>query len=52
MEKIQGYIDHFIYYNESNGYGVIELYTEEEDIICVGSFELAIFLGWFVALYR
>lgn len=38
MEKIQGYIDHFIYYNESNGYGVIELYTEEEDIICVGSF--------------
>lgn len=38
MEKIQGYIDHFIYYNESNGYGVIELYTENEDIICVGSF--------------
>lgn len=39
MEVIQGYIDHFIYYNESNGYGVIELYTEEEDIICVGSFQ-------------
>jgi len=39
METIQGYIDHFIYYNESNGYGVIELYTEEEDIICVGSFQ-------------
>ncbi len=38
MEKVQGYIDHFIYYNESNGYGVIELYTEKEDIICVGSF--------------
>lgn len=38
METIQGYIDHFIYYNESNGYGVIELYTEEEDIICVGTF--------------
>lgn len=38
MEKIQGYIDHFIYYNESNGYGVIELTTQEEDIICVGSF--------------
>jgi len=38
MEKIQGYIDHFIYFNESNGYGVIELYTEAEDIICVGSF--------------
>ena len=39
MEVIRGYIDHFIYYNESNGYGVIELYTEEEDIICVGSFQ-------------
>ena len=38
METIQGYIDHFIYYNESNGYGVIELYTEKEDIICVGTF--------------
>jgi len=39
METIQGYIDHFIYYNETNGYGVIELYTEEEDIVCVGSFQ-------------
>lgn len=38
METIQGYIDHFIYRNESNGYGVIELYTEEADIICVGTF--------------
>ena len=38
METIQGYIDHFIYFNESNGYGVIELYTEDEDIICVGTF--------------
>ena len=39
MEVIQGYIDHFIYRNDSNGYGVIELYTEEENIICVGSFQ-------------
>ena len=38
METIQGYVDHFIYYNETNGYGVIELYTEEENIICVGTF--------------
>lgn len=38
METIQGYIDHFIYRNDSNGYGVIELYTEEENIICVGTF--------------
>ena len=38
METVRGYIDHFIYFNETNGYGVIELSTEEEDIICVGSF--------------
>lgn len=39
METVQGYIDHFIYRNESNGYGVIELQTEEEELICVGSFQ-------------
>lgn len=39
METIQGYIDHFIYRNEVNGYGVIELQTEEEELICVGSFQ-------------
>ena len=39
MEILQGYIDHFIYRNETNGYGVIELYTEEENLICVGTFQ-------------
>ena len=39
METIQGYVDHFIYYNESNGYGVIQLTTEDEEIVCVGSFQ-------------
>lgn len=39
METVQGYVDHFIYRNESNGYGVIELQTEEEELICVGSFQ-------------
>ena len=39
METVQGYIDHFIYRNQSNGYGVIELQTEEEELICVGSFQ-------------
>ncbi len=39
MEVVQGYIDHFIYRNDSNGYGVIELCMEEENIICVGSFQ-------------
>lgn len=39
METLQGYIDHFIYRNETNGYGVIELYTEDENLICVGTFQ-------------
>ena len=38
MDKIQGYIDHFIYKNETNGYGVIELHMEDDDIICTGFF--------------
>ncbi len=38
MNKFEGYIDHFLYYNDSNGYGVFELDTEEDDIICVGNF--------------
>lgn len=38
METFEGYIDHFLYYNDSNGYGVFELDTEDDDIICTGSF--------------
>ncbi len=38
MERLEGYIDHFLYYNDSNGYGVFELDTEDDDIICVGTF--------------
>lgn len=39
METVQGYIDHFIYRNEINGYGVAELQTEDEELICVGFFQ-------------
>lgn len=39
METLRGYIDHFIYRNEANGYGVIELYMEDESLICVGTFQ-------------
>ena len=38
METYQGYIDHFLFYNDSNGYGVLELCTEDDDIICTGNF--------------
>ena len=38
MEVIKGYVDHVLYYNESNTYGVLELDTEDDDVICTGRF--------------
>jgi len=38
MEEIKGYIEHFIYKNESNGYGVCNLVSDGEDITLVGTF--------------
>lgn len=35
---IEGYIDHIIYRNDENGYTVLSLHTDEDDITCVGSF--------------
>jgi len=37
VEKLTGVIDHFLYRNETNGYGVMELTTEYDDVICVGT---------------
>ncbi|MDO5539816.1 MAG: ATP-dependent RecD-like DNA helicase [Eubacteriales bacterium] len=36
MEKISGYIDHIIYRNEDNGYTVLVLVCDGEEITCVG----------------
>ena len=36
MEQLIGIIDHFLFKNETNGYGVFELTTEDDDIICTG----------------
>lgn len=36
MERIQGYVDHIIYRNSENGYTVLVLICEEEEITCVG----------------
>lgn len=38
METIQGYVDHIIYRNEENGYTVLVLKYEEEELTCVGIF--------------
>ena len=38
MEKILGYVDHIIYRNADNGYTVLVLVVDEEEITCVGIF--------------
>ncbi len=38
METIQGYVDHIIYRNVENGYTVLVLVCEEEELTCVGIF--------------
>lgn len=36
MEAIEGYIDHIIFQNSSNGYTVFVLIVDEEELTCVG----------------
>ncbi len=38
-EIIKGYIDHFIYKNDENGYGVISLIVDGDEITCTGTFK-------------
>lgn len=39
MKEVKGYIDHIIYRKEENGYTVLELISEGEEITCVGYFQ-------------
>lgn len=39
MEKISGYIDHIIYRNEENGYTVMVMICEGEELTCVGTLQ-------------
>ena len=39
METIKGYIDHIIYQNKENGYAVLILICDGEEVTCVGSFK-------------
>ncbi len=36
METINGYVDHIIFQNQENGYTVMELIADEEEVTCVG----------------
>ena len=38
METVTGYVDHVIYQNRDNGYAVVSLVCEGEELVCVGSF--------------
>ena len=38
METVKGYVDHIIYRNTDNGYTVLILIVEEEELTCVGNF--------------
>lgn len=39
QETVSGYIDHIIFRNEDNGYTVLSLVKENEEITCVGNFQ-------------
>ncbi len=41
MEKVKGYIEHFIYKNNENGYAVVNLITAEDELTCTGNFGTA-----------
>lgn len=38
METVKGYVDHIIYRNAENGYTVLVLICDEEELTCVGVF--------------
>lgn len=38
METINGYVEHIIFQNKENGYTVMNLVTEGEEITCIGMF--------------
>lgn len=37
-EQIEGYVNKIVFRNEENGYTVLSLHSEEDEITCVGSF--------------
>ena len=38
MEGIQGYVEHIVFRNADNGYTVLNLICDEDEITCVGIF--------------
>ena len=40
MENVKGYIEKIVYRNEENGYTVLNLVTEGQELTCVGTFSI------------
>jgi exodeoxyribonuclease V alpha subunit len=40
METISGFVEHIVYRNEDNGYTVLNLVAQEDEITCVGIFHV------------
>ena len=39
METITGFVEHIVFRNEENGYTVLNLAVEEDEVTCVGVFQ-------------
>ena len=37
MEELEGYIEHIVFHNNENGYTVMKIISEGEEIYCVGT---------------
>ena len=36
MDTVSGYVEHIIYQNNDNGYTVMNLMTQDDEVTCVG----------------
>ena len=39
MEEIKGYVEHIVYRNEDNGYTVMVMICDGEEVTCVGTLQ-------------
>ena len=51
MEELQGYVEHIVFRNADNGYTVLNLISDEDEITCVGIFPVVtegeiLFVTW------
>ena len=37
MEQLQGLVEHIVYHNNENGYTVLNLMCQGDEVVCVGT---------------